>query len=739
VRVHDRLAERVLAKLALLWEEARFSGERRAGFVTAGEHALASGVLPGFDAAQLPPPPARTLLLVHGIASDAASAFGPLATTRGSDGRTLLAHLASRYEGRVVAFNHPTVSVIPQTNARALLSALPAHPVLFDVITHSRGGVLLRTLVEASNDDRFVLGRAALVAAPNEGSALAEPERWATWLSWLANLADLFPGGFANAMSLVAEGLVWLARRVEGTLPGVSALAPGSPTLAALRGRPSRYAAIGASFSGTGLLARMADAGADSFFSEANDLAVPARGAFPKGLAPERAACFGRGGNLLASGVHHVNLFAQPETVDALGAFLSGEPLSAPLFDPAATLPFGGTLRGGTAPGRAGKPSRAAQRLRRRESPSEPFDLVILGRGRREEGAQVLASWRGARVVAPLPTRGGEPGERMRRLIAFQERTLASFVGRGVAPTEEEIVETGALLFETLFSGEVLRLWDRARGSSGLLDVRLTSSLAWIADKPWELSFDPSRRAFLALDGVRLARSVFGAAPSAPAPRRRGPLRILVVAAQPQGTAPLSAAAEEATLRRAFASLTRAGKAVVDVVRRATPARLHERIARTRPHVVHYIGHGEWEAASRRGVLLLEDARGHAHTLDAAALRALFTSRGLSLVVLNACETGRGGRNGLARGVAQALVAGGIPAVIANQYPVLDESAALFTGALAAGLAGGAGIGESVREARLALAASPRSPLDWAVPVLYAHDAGRGGVPLTRTTPRHPG
>ena len=44
--------------------------------------------------------------------------------------------------------------------------------------------------------------------------------------------------------------------------------------------------------------------------------------------------------------------------------------------------------------------------------------------------------------------------------------------------------------------------------------------------------------------------------------------------------------------------------------------------------------------------------------------------RGLRLVFLNACETGRGGRVDWNRGVAPALVAAGLPAVVANQYAV---------------------------------------------------------------------
>jgi hypothetical protein len=48
------------------------------------------------------------------------------------------------------------------------------------------------------------------------------------------------------------------------------------------------------------------------------------------------------------------------------------------------------------------------------------------------------------------------------------------------------------------------------------------------------------------------------------------------------------------------------------------------------------------------------------------------------LVFLNACDTGQGGLADVNSGVAPALVAVGMPALIANQYKVLDIPATMF-------------------------------------------------------------
>jgi hypothetical protein len=69
------------------------------------------------------------------------------------------------------------------------------------------------------------------------------------------------------------------------------------------------------------------------------------------------------------------------------------------------------------------------------------------------------------------------------------------------------------------------------------------------------------------------------------------------------------------------------------------------------------------------------------------------------------------------------LVAAGIPAVVANQYAVLDSAATVFARELYAALAAGRGLGDAAREARIALASElGASRMDWAVPVVFALD-----------------
>jgi len=64
-----------------------------------------------------------------------------------------------------------------------------------------------------------------------------------------------------------------------------------------------------------------------------------------------------------------------------------------------------------------------------------------------------------------------------------------------------------------------------------------------------------------------------------------------------------------------------------------------------------------------------------------------------------------------------------VPAVVANQYAVLDEAATVFARELYASLARGWSVGDAAREARVAVGHTTGSEaLEWAVPVVFARD-----------------
>ncbi|MGA3090368.1 MAG: CHAT domain-containing protein [Terriglobales bacterium] len=307
-----------------------------------------------------PTSPDRSLLFIHGTFSNTASAYGALTASAFFDG------VKEAYGERIFAFDHFTLSRTPEENARMLLEGLPDQTTTFDVITHSRGGLVLRNLVERGDAfgalaRRFKLGRAVLVASPNEGTPLATPQRWGDTVGWMANLLELFPDNpFTTGAAFVANGLVWLARHASGDLPGLHSMDADGEQIAALQSPPGppaeAYSALVANYNPTGaVLLRMLDTGIDQFFGSANDLVVPTQGGWrvPQArtsfISAARIGCYGPGGNLSADAVTHVNFFSRPETVDFLTRALSGEPQLLKRMDPLATLPDRRLLRERTA------------------------------------------------------------------------------------------------------------------------------------------------------------------------------------------------------------------------------------------------------------------------------------------------------------------------------------------------------------------------------------------------------
>jgi hypothetical protein len=770
--VLDKIADFVLAKLARLWEEQTWSKRG----LKEGWFRVIPPVGPGSLQMKEATPDSteRSLLLLHGTFSNAASAFG------GLTGTDFFTRIEPLYGDRIFAFNHFSVSKSPADNVQALLSALPNKKHFFDVITHSRGGLVLRTIVEGAAEfgelsQRIQVGQVVLVASPNDGTPLATPECWDKTVGWVANLLEIigkFTGEnpFITAADFVSEAIVWLAHHVSGDLPGLRAMDAGGEIITDLQAPPAppehAYSALVANFQpDKSLLLRMVDVGVDQFFGGANDLVVPTEGGWRVDSAgghldTERIGCFGQGGNIApgeSSPVMHTSFFSRAETALFLANALRGQRQQLSAVNPSAPLPDH-RFRGGvipaaaevsrtvvTSPGPKAAPAGAATAfIPPSTSAADTFHLIVLdaqrvlndgqheGEGGTEQEnrkvALLYAVYAGARAVEPFGLRGGESGTRFHEIIGIHER-IKDYTDRqsGTLPSDSEMIHFGTLLFETLFPGEVKRLYDTARSlqlqRNRKLDLVFTSMVSWVAEKPWEFAYDPARKSFLATEEIHFVRNVLTAVPGDPLRPRSGPLRILVVSAQPVGLAQLSVEEETEVVRRGFQFLIDGHLAEVEVLPRATVPELHGRLSTGDYNVVHFIGHGTFDEAQKKGYLVFEDGHGGRTLLDERSAREIFCQRGLDLIFLNACQTSEASPSEFNKGMAQALVAHGVPALVANQYSVLDVSATSFAQFFYWGLARGMTLGEAAREARIAVNYSLQGDaIDWAVPALYARD-----------------
>jgi hypothetical protein len=342
--------------------------------------------------------------------------------------------------------------------------------------------------------------------------------------------------------------------------------------------------------------------------------------------------------------------------------------------------------------------------------------------------ARVFASYAGARVTCAMRLRAdkGEDPTTFGSIIGVHHQ-IKNYTNRdkGSLPDDEKMKAFGTNLFDALFPGVVGRLYDEARSRqrNRKLDLVFTSMIPWIAEKPWEFAYDKVRDSYLATEEIHLIRNVLTAVPANIIPARVGPLRILVVSAQPVGFGLLSIEQEVRVILRGFQPLIDANAVTVEVLAHATPSLIHGQLETGNFDVIHFIGHGMFNEETGQGALIFENDRGGKYELGERSVREIFCQRGVRLVFLNACQTGSGGSADFNKGVAQSLVAHGLPALVANQYSVLDTSATSFAQHFYWALAQGMSIGQAAREARIAVNYSLMGePIDWAVPVVYARD-----------------
>ncbi|HEX2252564.1 MAG TPA: hypothetical protein VHQ65_04790, partial [Thermoanaerobaculia bacterium] len=180
----------------------------------------------------------RALLFVHGTLSTTHGAFGRIEPA-------LVDELHQRYGGRVFAFDHPTISVTPQENARVLAQLLaegrPAGQGFdVDVVAHSRGGLVIRELVERPGEAGLPegllrLGTVVFVATPNAGTALADRHHLSDFVDTFTNLLELVPDNpVVEILASVITVLKQVAVGALGGLDGITAQAPGSEYLTGL-------------------------------------------------------------------------------------------------------------------------------------------------------------------------------------------------------------------------------------------------------------------------------------------------------------------------------------------------------------------------------------------------------------------------------------------------------------------------------------------------------------------------
>ncbi|HUC55760.1 MAG TPA: CHAT domain-containing protein [Streptosporangiaceae bacterium] len=292
-----------------------------------------------------------------------------------------------------------------------------------------------------------------------------------------------------------------------------------------------------------------------------------------------------------------------------------------------------------------------------------------------------------------------------------------------LARAERPVREVGEALFTALLGTAPIAEQYRACGalaaqSEQTLRVVLRIGTPELAELPWEAMYDPVFGYVCRHE--QLVRQIPVA--SVPAPMTvRLPLHILAIISSPSDFDTIDVDRERDRLTEALAEPIRAGLVEIGWVRDATWPGAHLELVRGRWHVVHFTGHGGFDASQDLGVLALMRPDGRALRIHADQFTDLLRQAKPMprLVVLNSCAGAAGSTTDLFSGTAGALVRAGVPAVAAMQYEITDAASAAFVQGFYTALAYGRGIDEAMSSGRVAILGTSNRTLEWLTPVLY--------------------
>jgi len=341
--------------------------------------------------------------------------------------------------------------------------------------------------------------------------------------------------------------------------------------------------------------------------------------------------------------------------------------------------------------------------------PESPAGALAEAAIRLDTAALEQALWSNARPIAGSARRAG-PAEAEPALL----------------PGDAAARQIGQTLYAAVFGSSAgsgledsLRGIDPQRGD-GLRFVINTTDAPDLARLPWEFLYSPKQDDFLFSDRLKPVVRWLDVDEPPPTLAVEPPLRMLMAIAAPADRPELAVGRELAQLDSALAELSQSGVLTTVRLEHTSLESLDQALLKHRPHVLHFIGHGDFVGDD--GVLVLESDQqpGSADTIAGRQLAVLLRNYRdcLRLVFLNSCMGATASTRDPFSGVAQSLIRRGIPAVIAMQFPVPDAAAVALSRHFYRYLAAGQPVDAALSSARAFLYARGY-PVEWGAPALY--------------------
>jgi hypothetical protein len=345
------------------------------------------------------------------------------------------------------------------------------------------------------------------------------------------------------------------------------------------------------------------------------------------------------------------------------------------------------------------------------------FELFLLDQ-RAIPGVIVLARCGADTAIEHLPT----DDAKLAALAAFGREIGKAVTGNAAQrPLAEDLNKFGSNLFKFLFRDSLLVLYNHL--PPGPVSIQILTDLPAIREIPWEYLVTPDRQ-----PSPHRERSIIRVQPTcgiyspARTKGRKKKIKVLFVASDPTDQQSVTCRDVVTCIDRAFKG--QESGATIKVIPAATCKDLDDAIIRENFNVFHFLGHGT--LINGIGHLVLEDIETrNSSYFSAAELAVALAGKGVQLAILSACLSSGGKLSDDFGVIATALIQTGIPAVVANQYPIPFESISPFVSKIYTSLAKNGDIDLAVAEGRVTLSrglsstTGGRAVVEWGIPTLY--------------------
>jgi hypothetical protein len=351
----------------------------------------------------------------------------------------------------------------------------------------------------------------------------------------------------------------------------------------------------------------------------------------------------------------------------------------------------------------------------------------------------------GPAAAAAVITLRKPAAEYRRELAILFAEEFGQCPAQSASTTTERARRLGRELFQTLLPEPILDCLrqsqqlaqDAGRGLRLCFDVP-----AELMDIPFEILCSPPEDVLGEL-ALQSALSVVRSLPGQPkGPLRlpqaaddRQPISLVLVVSSPRGLHRLQVEREIESIEQALPPILQAMDPPPLQVLGSRRGRVRATLNNLRnlllqqagPCLVVLIAHGAYDENQKENVVLLERENGSPEPVPGRILSGtLKQAPGLRLAVLNLCLGTRSAPGEPFSGLAQSLIAGGVPAVVAMQMEVSDKAASVFSPALLQAICRNRTIDEAVADGRIAVH-TREARIQWANPVLFFHrDCGQG-------------